>query len=68
MTDPTFTEGQRVYHRGLLQSATYLRPDLHHAEKSVVDFNEGCDRQGRVDIRRVTTAQLVPADEVEENI
>jgi hypothetical protein len=56
---PTFTAGQRVYHRGRKQFGIYVQQDLHRDE-SLVDF-------GGDDVCRITTAQLVPADEVEEN-
>lgn len=51
----TFTAGQPVYHRQRRQFGTYVQQDWHRDE-SIVDFDgdEGC---------RVTTAQLVPADE-----
>jgi hypothetical protein len=59
MPGPTFTEGQRVYHRQRKQFGTYVQPDWHRDE-SIVDFPDD-------DYCRVTTAQLVPADEVGEN-
>lgn len=59
MTTPTFTAGERVYHRGRRQFGTYVRQDLHRDE-SLVDFPDD-------DRSRISTAQLVPADEVEEN-
>lgn len=60
MTDPTFTAGQRVYHRQRQQFGIYVQQDWV-ATDSIVDFGEDDD------YCRVTTAQLVPADEVEEN-
>lgn len=65
MTDHQFTAGQRVWHPGCRQFGTYVRADLH-ADESIVAFprdhvpgwpdeDEHC---------RITTAQLVPADEV----
>lgn len=60
MITPTFTEGQRVYHRQRQQFGTYVQQDWVSTE-SIVDFG---DEDGQL---RVTTAQLVPADEVEEN-
>jgi hypothetical protein len=58
MPDPTFTEGQRVYHRQRRQFGTYIQQDWHRDE-SIVAFPDD-------DYCRVTTAQLVPADEAEE--
>jgi hypothetical protein len=62
MTDLQFTVGQRVFHRQLGRYGTYAgRDDLDRAS-SYVDFGDDpdlCD-----DILRVTTAQLVPTDEV----
>jgi hypothetical protein len=60
MTDHQFTEGQRVYHRQLAKYGTYAGLDDH--ETSFVDF--GDDPELADDVLRVTTAQLVPADEV----
>lgn len=60
MPEATFTAGQRVYHRQLKWYGTYAyRDDLDQAS-SFVEFDNG---EGR----RITTAQLVPADEIEEN-
>jgi len=60
MSDPTFAEGQRVYHRQFKWYGAYAgRDDLDRAT-SHVEFDNGEER-------RVTTAQLVAADEIEEN-
>ncbi|MEU4558386.1 hypothetical protein AB0F72_08350 [Actinoplanes sp. NPDC023936] len=61
MTDRQFTEGQRVWHRQRKQFATYLGPSWTTGE-SYVDFGHP---DGHGDECRVTTAQLVPADEVD---
>jgi len=58
MTTPTFTEGQRVYHRGRQEFGNYVMPGSD-SDSSIVDFGYG-------DVSEITTAQLVPADEVEE--
>jgi hypothetical protein len=63
MSEPTFTEGQRVYHRQLKRLGTFLEPSWTTGE-SIVDF----DVPGEPfyeDALRITTAQLVAADEVE---
>lgn len=58
--DTEFTEGQRVYHRQLKWYGTYAyRDDLDRAT-SFVEFDNG---EGR----RITTAQLIAADEIEGN-
>jgi hypothetical protein len=57
MPEPTFTEGQRVYHRQRRQYGTYVKPDWH-SDESIVDFPDD-------DYCRVTTAQLIAADEIE---
>lgn len=59
MSDPTFVEGQRVYHRGRKQFGVYVKQDWIRTE-SIVDFPDD-------DRSRITTAQLVPADEIEES-
>lgn len=59
MDEPTFTEGQRVYHRQRRQYGTYVEPSWTSGE-SIVDFGDD-------DVLRITTAQLVPADEIEES-
>lgn len=56
----TFEPGQRVYHRQRQQFGIYVQQDWV-ASESIVDFG---DEDGEL---RITTAQLVPADEVEEN-
>lgn len=58
MTEPTFTEGQRVYHRQLRMYGTYVARSWDR-DTSHVDFDDGEER-------RITTAHLVAADEVEE--
>ena len=58
--DTGFVPGQRVYHRQLDQFGTYERVDFFLPETSFVEFDDGQER-------KVTTAQLVAADEVEEN-
>jgi hypothetical protein len=60
MTTPTFTAGQRVYHRQRREYGIYVQQDWV-ATESIVNFNEDDDWC------RVTTAQLVAADQVEEN-
>lgn len=64
MTDPTFTEGQRVYHRQRKQLSTYVR-QVPGSDESVITFDE-LDDPRRATFR-VTTAQLVAADEIEGN-
>lgn len=59
MSDPAFTEGQRVFHRGRKQFGIYVKQDWHSDESVVVFPDDDCCR--------VTTAQLVAADEIEEN-
>ncbi len=61
MTDHQFTEGQRVYHRQRRQIGIYVKQDWIKSE-SIVDFPEGEDYSADEGCR-VTTAQLVPADE-----
>lgn len=63
MTTPTFTEGQRVYHRQLKRYGTFVEHSWDSGTSHVA-FDD--DPDGFED-RRITTAQLVPADEVEEN-
>ena len=58
MPEPTFTEGQRVYHRQLKWHGTYLCRDDLDRSTSHVEFDNG---EGR----RITTAQLMPAEEVD---
>ena len=53
----TFSAGQRVYHRQLRQFGTYVQDDWHR-EDAIVDFGDD-------DVRRITKAQLVPAEEAE---
>lgn len=65
MSDPTFTAGQRVYHRQRKQFGTFLKPSWTTGE-SLVDFDDPADPDF-ADALRVTTAQLVAADEIEEN-
>lgn len=60
MTTATFTAGQRVFHRQLKWYGTYVYRDYLDQATSFVEFDNG---EGR----RITTAQLEPADEVEEN-
>jgi hypothetical protein len=57
VTDHQFTEGDRVYHRQLKMFGTYLTRDDLDQVTSHVEFDN--------DIRRVTTAQLVPVAEVD---
>jgi hypothetical protein len=57
--DTAFASGQRVYHRQRHQYGTYVEPSWTSGE-SIVDFGDD-------DVLRITTAQLVPADQVEEN-
>ena len=62
MTDHEFTAGERVYHRQLKRSGTYLgRDDLDRATSHVA-FDDDPDG---FESRRITTAQLVPAEEVD---
>lgn len=68
MSEPTFTAGQRVYHRGRRQYGRFVEPSWMSGESIVAfprdhipglpDEDEEC---------RVTTAQLVAADEIEGN-
>lgn len=60
MTDRQFTEGDRVYHRQVGKYGTYAGQVGH--DTSDVDF--GYDPELADDVLCVTTAQLVPADEV----
>jgi hypothetical protein len=56
MSDPTFTEGQRVRHRNLDKTGAYRgRDDLDRAT-SHVEFDDG-------DELRVSTSSLEPLDE-----
>ncbi len=61
MSDPSFAPGQRVYHRQLKRFGTFIEPSWTSGE-SIVDFRawESDDE----DCLRITTAQLVAADEV----
>ena len=68
MTTPTFTEGDRVYHRQRRQFGTYGEDSGTSGESIVafpMDHIPGLPDEDEE--LRVTTAQLVPADEVEEN-
>ncbi|WP_157410810.1 hypothetical protein [Actinoplanes rectilineatus] len=56
MTDHQFTEGDRVYHRQRREVGIYVKPDWCRKD-SIVDFPSD-------DWCRVTTDQLIPADEV----
>lgn len=62
MTDYEFTEGQRVYHRHLKLYGTYVARDDLDRTTSHVEFDDDPDYD---DSRRITTAQLVPAEEVD---
>lgn len=62
MPDPTFTEGQRVYHRQLKRYGTFIESSWTSGE-SIVDFDDPTDPDYE-DCLRITTAQLVPAEEV----
>jgi hypothetical protein len=56
----TFSPGQHIFHRQLEWYGTYAyRDDLDRASS----FDEFDNDEGR----RITTAQLVAADEIEEN-
>ncbi|GAA0493774.1 hypothetical protein Ade02nite_21160 [Paractinoplanes deccanensis] len=59
MPEPTFTKGQRVYHRQLKRFGTYVEKSWTSGE-SIVDFDTDDDYE---DCLRITTAQLVPAEE-----
>lgn len=61
MTDSMFTAGQRVYHRQLQRYGTYVTADDLDRDTSHVDFD---DPHGE-DVLRITTAQLVAADDAE---
>ena len=56
MTDRQFTEGQRVWHHQRREHGLYIKQDIH-SDESIVDFPSD-------DYCRVTTAQLVPAEQV----
>jgi hypothetical protein len=59
----TFTKDQRVYHRQLKRYGTYVE-DSWTSGESIVDFDDP-DYPDDEDCLRITTAQLVPAEEVD---
>lgn len=59
MPETTFVPGQHVYHRPSGETVAYVQQS-EYGDESIVDFPDG-------GWTYVTTAQLVPADEVEEN-
>jgi hypothetical protein len=61
MTDHQFTANDRVYHRQLKRYGIYLMRDDLGKTTSHVEFDDDPDG---FESRRITTAQLVPADEV----
>jgi len=63
MPEPAFTEGQRVFHRQLKRYGTFIEPSWTSGE-SIVDFDDPNDPNYE-DCLRITTAQLVAADEVD---
>lgn len=63
MTDHQFTEGQRVYHRQLKRYGTFIEKSWTSGE-SIVDFDDP-DYPDSEDCLRITTAQLVSADEAD---
>lgn len=64
---PTFTPGQRVYHRQLRKSGRYVE-DAWTSGESIVAFpmDSVPGLPDEDEELRITTAQLVAADEVEE--
>lgn len=65
MTDRQFTEGQRVWHRQRRQFGTFIKPSWTSGESIVAFPGEHVPGfPDEDDECRVTTAQLVPADEV----
>ena len=65
MPEPDFTEGQRVYHRQRREYGVYLEPSWTSGESMVAFPGEHVPGfPDEPDVCRVTTAQLVPADQV----
>ncbi len=66
MTDHQFREGQRVWHRQRREYGIYIKQDWIKSE-SIVAFPRGhvAGFPAEDEECRVTTAQLVPADEAD---
>lgn len=68
MRESTFTAGQRVYHRQLKQFGRFVEPSWTSGESIVAFPREHVPGFPDEDEElRVTTAQLVAADEIEES-
>ncbi len=65
MSEHTFTEGQKVYHRNLQCFGTFLHHDDLDRSSSHVEFDDDPDD---FETRRITTTSLVPVEQAEANL